>query len=462
MPFSFRCLQMRDAGKDKMVSNKRTPSLFRQIAVRLAIVTLIFALVDVGLVVFTYSRQPQSLAQELLSLEADKAASQTIGNNPGLEGPPGADRWFASYVDPTLSNPNGATTIHPSPNGGTMIDWTKREKLQNGFRISGLREVNVDGEQRWLYMQFEGSGLKSYVPVIANELIQHVALPLIPLSLMMLLFNIFAVRRVLNPLRKAEEEVDGLDPENMSVRINEPAAPREVTTLVRAVNRALERLDDAMTILRSFTANVAHELRTPLSIMQLSIDQLPKSEQREALLEDNRQMTRLVNQMLDLAQADAKAFETDAVVDLAKVGRQAVSQLAPKAFQAGRDLVFEDCGGAIINGHEEAIYRIYRNLIDNALAHASGNSPIEIAAGPGPRFHVRDHGPGVSEQDAANLFERFWRKDRSSGTGAGLGLGIVRKLAEAHGGTVTIENPRSGGARFVVVFPDPANLRRSK
>ncbi|KAK0349085.1 hypothetical protein LTR94_034595, partial [Friedmanniomyces endolithicus] len=91
----------------------------------------------------------------------------------------------------------------------------------------------------------------------------------------------------------------------MSVRVSEPRAPREVGTLVRAVNRALDRLDESMAVLRGFTANAAHELRTPLSIMQLSLDRLPPGQVRQDLEADTAYMTRLVGQMLDLAQADA-------------------------------------------------------------------------------------------------------------------------------------------------------------
>ncbi|WP_232844215.1 HAMP domain-containing sensor histidine kinase [Allopontixanthobacter sediminis] len=435
------------------LETRQSPTLFRQIASRLAIFTLFFALLDIGIVIFTYSQQPQSLAEELLTMEAEKIESRQVAEAEQFAGPPGASRWFASYVDGDASSSENGTLRQPSPNAGTLMDWTRREELAQGFRISGVRSVVVGGDRRWLFMQFEGRGIRPYVPVIANELLQHVALPLVPLSVLMLLFNILAVRRVLNPLRRAEADVDRLDPENMALRISEPTEPREVATLVRAVNRALERLEESMGILRSFTANAAHELRTPLSIMQLALDELPSGRQREELLADNRQMTRLVNQMLDLAQADAKAFETGARVDLADVGRKAVAQLASVAFNAGSELSFADFGEAVTKGHEEAIFRIYRNLIDNALVHAPDGTLVEVSAGPGPQLCVRDHGPGIAAEDIPQIFDRFWRKNRQDSVGAGLGLGIVQRLAQAHGGTVIAENAPDGGAIFTVSFP---------
>ncbi|MEP7004750.1 MAG: HAMP domain-containing sensor histidine kinase [Sphingomonas bacterium] len=412
---------------------------------------MLFALLDVAIVVFTYSSQPESLAQELLTLEAGKAQSATALAPDFLAGPPGAEHWSARYIDQredVAALPDIGLVSAP----GTLMDWTRRERVAGGYRISGVRSVVQDGQRRWLFMQFEGDGIRPYVPVIANEIVQHVALPLIPLSALLLLFNIVAVRRVLTPLKRAEAEVDALDPQNGLSRLSEMTEPREVNTLVRAVNRALTRLDESMAILRGFTANAAHELRTPLSIMQLSLDRLPPSEVRDELQADTQHMTRLVGQMLDLAQADVLAVEGRSPVDLAEIGREVVAAMAPKVFEAHRDLRFEAIGETSVLGHAEAIYRIYRNLIDNALAHAPGETPIDVTAGPGPQLSVRDYGHGIADEDLPHIFERFWRKDRRKTDGAGLGLGIVQRLAQAHGGAISVENAPAGGALFRVTF----------
>ncbi len=455
MRYSRRLRFVRSNPMDRAGNGKRSPAgptLFRQIATRLAAFTLLFALLDVGIVVFTYSSQPESLAQELLTLEANKAERSTLLVPDQLAGPQGAEHWAARYVEPEAQAGMAASRSRAAAPAGVLMDWTRRESIRGGYRISGVRSVVQDGQQRWLFMQFEGDGIRPYMPVIANEIVQHVVLPLIPLSLLLLLFNIFAVRRVLRPLRRAEMEVDALDPGNALLRLSEAHEPREVNALVRAVNRALTRLDETMAILRSFTANAAHELRTPLSIMQLSLDKLPPSPLRDDLQADIQHMTRLVSQMLDLAQADAMAIEPQTPVDLADIGRDIVAALAPKVFEAQRDLRFKSIGDTRALGHAEAIYRIYRNLIDNALAHAPGDTPIEVTAGPGPQLSVRDYGPGIADEDLPQIFERFWRKDRRKTDGAGLGLGIVQRLAQAHGGAITVENAPGGGALFQVTF----------
>ncbi|CAN5298074.1 hypothetical protein BH10PSE13_BH10PSE13_15480 [soil metagenome] len=432
-------------------SRKAGPSLFRQIAVRLAFLTLVFAVLNIAIVVITYSRQPESLAQELLSLEATRiAASPDVADV--REGPPGSSHWKLRYLDKPTAHDLDHDLSHDR---AALVDWTQRERTNDGQRITGVRTIHQNGRRRWLFMQFEGDGLRPYLPVIVNEILQHAVLPLVPLSLLMLAFNILAVRRVLDPLRHAEEEVDGLDPDTMAARLSEPFAPREVHTLVCAFNRALGRLDEAVATLRTFTANAAHELRTPLAIMQLGIDRLPKGRDRDELSRDNLYMTRLVGQMLDLAQADALMIDDAHKVDLAETAREVVAALAPKAFEQDRDLRFEQSGEAFALGHEEAIQRIMRNLVDNALAHATGDDPVEIVAGPGPQFSVRDHGPGIPTTDRERIFERFWRGDRRTSNGAGLGLGIVRRLVEAHNGTIEVVDGPGGGALFRVRLQPP-------
>ncbi|MGU0224813.1 hypothetical protein, partial [Klebsiella pneumoniae] len=119
---------------------RRPPTLFRQIAARLAAFTLLFAALDVGIVVFTYSRQPESLAQELLTLEAAKAPAGGVLSPDLLAGPPGAESWSARYVEP--GSPELRRVGQAGIDGAsTLVDWTRREQTPHGYRISGVRAI---------------------------------------------------------------------------------------------------------------------------------------------------------------------------------------------------------------------------------------------------------------------------------------------------------------------------------
>ncbi len=414
-------------------------TLFNLIMRRLALLVLVFALLDVLIVVATYLHHPESLSQRLLNIEAERVA--TLADPAVAPVPAGIANWSAQFIRPGTAA------------DADLIDSTRRERIDGGYRISGVRQVDGGGASRWLFLRFDAIGARPFLPVIWREVIDHVAVPLAPLSLLLLFCSIVSVRSLLVPLQRAEAEITRLDPDDMAMRLSVPAEPRELNTAIRAANHVLERVDASLTNLRDFTANAAHELRTPLSIMHLSLDRLPDSSIKIELQAGTDQMTRLVDQMLDMAQADAFVVDDPQDVDLAAVGRAVITQLAPKSFIIGRELAFDDLGNTVTRGHAEAIFRIYRNLIDNALLHAPSDTPIRISAGPGPQISVRDQGPGIPEADQPHLFKRFWRKNRSNSQGAGLGLGIVHRLVDAHSGSITVETPADGGALFRVIFP---------
>ncbi|KJS39039.1 MAG: hypothetical protein VR74_03355 [Hyphomonas sp. BRH_c22] len=426
----------------------KRPSLFRQITVRLAIFAVIFALVDVGIVVFTYLSQPQTLAQELLDLEVSRLDPDDVRQRTNRANPSAGLRWSYELVEPLGADADRAADDPAS----RLIDWTKREQIPGGYRITGLRSVEHEGEATWIRLEFEGRGLSPFSEVIGREIVQHVALPLVPLSILLLVFNALAVRSVLKPLFEAEQQALDMDPGKPDQRLSVSAAPREITTLVDALNGAFERLDKSVATLRDFTGFAAHEMRTPLSIMLLTAGKLPAGETRQQLIEDIRSMSRLVGQLLELAQAEALILADPPVVNLAEIGKAVFSALEEVASARGQSLKFTDLGNSDALAHPEAVYRIYRNLIDNAIAHAPSDKPIEVTAGPGPTISVQDFGPGIPLPDRTRIFEKFWQGGTRGDGGAGLGLGIVKRLADALGAEVTLDCPATGGATFSVTF----------
>lgn len=441
-------------------------SLFRQIATRLAILMAIFAVLDVAIVVPMYAFDEQALAEDFIGRQARRIARarNTLpappveGFNPAaVRAPFGVTEWGFVIVDgalnPVYRQNEGAVPGAASWPSLSTLDWTRRDSTKEGVRISGVRRLDGEAGTYWVLIHAHPAGSAAYWPVIGQELLEHVALPLLPLTLLLLVFSVQVVRRTLSPLEAAAAEVDALDPSRMEARLSTPSASREVYALVTAVNRALGRLQHAMTTLKSFTADAAHELRTPLSVLRLRIESLPEGASKTRLGEDVQAMTRLVNQMLDLAQADALRLDEAGEIDLYDLASTTVAQVAPHAFSSGHDIELVDQGGGRVHGHADALGRALRNLIENAIHHTSGGAPIEVIVGPGTRFAVRDHGPGLPIEDRDRIFDRFWRKSRSGPVGAGLGLGIVRSIVEAHGGSVEAGHAPGGGAIFTCTFP---------
>lgn len=438
----------------------RAPSLLRQIAVRLTALMAIFAVLDVAIVVSMYAFDRQALAEDFIEQQADRvdrALAVSPGSVADLRDPIGVSTWNYIVVDARLApvlqrHGPSPQTLSMWPDASTL-DWTRRSIAGTGTQVTGARRFSGEAGPYWILIEAHVSTPAAYWPVIGQELLEHVALPLVPLTLLLLVFSLQVVRRMLAPLEAAAREVDGLDPSRMDARLSAPQGSHEVGILVSAVNRALDRWRDAMLLLKSFTADAAHELRTPLSVLRLRIDALPDSPGKSRLGEDIQAMTRLVNQMLDQAQADVLPTELPEEISLHDLAAATVTQIAPHAFACGHDIQLVDQGGSPIRGHGEALGRALRNLVENAIRHTPAGRPIEVIVGPGPRLSVRDHGDGLSPGEAEKMFDRFWRRSRSGDTGAGLGLGIVRAIVEAHGGAVTAQNAPGGGALFLCEFP---------
>jgi two-component system, OmpR family, sensor kinase len=182
----------------------------------------------------------------------------------------------------------------------------------------------------------------------------------------------------------------------------------------------------------------------------LRVDALEPGPEKNALREDVAAMTRLVNQMLDLAQADTLDAQVHRTVDLASLARDVVSRLLPVAVARGCDIELIDHGGGAVKGHPEALERVLTNLIDNALAHSPRDRSIDVIVGPGRSLVVRDRGPGFSPSSAEHLFRRFWRGAAPGRTGAGLGLAIAQSILSRHGATISADNAADGGAVFTI------------
>jgi signal transduction histidine kinase len=239
--------------------------------------------------------------------------------------------------------------------------------------------------------------------------------------------------------------------------------PGELRTLAEAFNGMADHLDREDRLRRNLVADVAHELRTPLAILQGSTEALldgvdqPTPEVLGSLNDEVTRLRRLVGDLETLAAAEAAGLRprTDPV-DLVDVAASAADLLRPLADDRGSTLSVDVEPAAVI-GDADRLHQIVVNLISNALKFTPPGGAISISTrsdGTTASLEVVDNGPGIPEQDLPHVFERFWRgANGDKASGSGIGLAVVAELVAAHHGTVTAGNLPGGGARLTVTIP---------
>ena len=285
---------------------------------------------------------------------------------------------------------------------------------------------------------------------IVADFLRTVGWITLPILLILLVIDIVIFRRALLPLVQASERARSISPTRTDIRLPLDGMPREILPLVQSVNQALDRLEHGFSAQREFVADAAHELRTPLTVLRTRIDTLADQPAVQSLRRDIDGISRVINQLLDVAELDTYVVAPGEKTDLHEICSEVVELIAPLALVQGKDIALSSANGPVwVAGDREMLYRAVRNLTENAINHTPKGTTVEIVVDPAGAVSVLDDGPGISEDQQEHLFQRFWRADRRK-VGAGLGLAIVQRIAQAHGGTITAGNHLRGGAQFTL------------
>jgi len=267
---------------------------------------------------------------------------------------------------------------------------------------------------------------------------------------------------VLRPIRLLSETARSITESDLSRRIRSEGDD-EIADLARTFNEMLDRLEEAFATQRAFVDDAGHELRTPITVIRgqlevLGDDPQERQETIQLVTGELDRMSRIVEDLLVLARAEQSDFIQKHPIDLAEF----VDELAVKASSlSGRPVALEAPDPAVVQGDRQRLTQAVMNLIRNAFEHTSPEVDVSLGAqanGTWTRIWVGDNGPGIPFEEQQRLFERFARGGlgRRRTEGAGLGLSIVRAIAEGHGGNVELETGVQG-SKFTIVIPTSGN-----
>jgi two-component system, OmpR family, sensor kinase len=271
-----------------------------------------------------------------------------------------------------------------------------------------------------------------------------------------------AAGRVLAPLRELRDATRSITATDLTQRIDVDSDD-EIAELSRTFNEMLDRLDDAFTSQREFIRDAGHELRTPITVIRghlelLAAGQEDPAERAETIAvvtDELDRMSRFVADLMLLARAERPDFLEYETVDVDELTREL---LAKAQSLATREWTLEETGRGRIVADRQRLTQAVMNLADNAAHHTDEGGPIAIGTSVNARearLWVRDSGPGIDPAEREEIFERLARGRRARGSyeGAGLGLAIVRAIAEAHGGRIELRSEPGAGAEFELVVP---------
>ena len=286
------------------------------------------------------------------------------------------------------------------------------------------------------------------------------------LSLLGGVITFFISGHALKPLCDFSKKIEEVQAQNLSDSRIEENKFSELNQLSVSYNKMLERLSEAFKMQRQFTANAAHELRTPLAVMQLQIDLYNSSKHPDndtsaqqtisMITEQTERLSKMVRTLLDMSELQTIARDEE--IAIAALVEEVLADLEPLAQEKGINLI-EKCDNVLLMGSDILIYRLVYNLVENAIKYNfSGGTVTVTATQQNSQLHltVEDTGNGIPEELKERIFEPFFRLDKSRSRelgGVGLGLALVREIVRVHNGSILVKNNTNSGTTFEVIFP---------
>ena len=387
--------------------------------------------------------------------QMERMHRQMMGQMPMMAG---VDMWTGMGLRVIVADTSGRVWVDT---GGNL----KGERLSSAALAQAV-PIDVDGRRvGFVLVTPLGSG-NTPEALFLQTVTRAVLLVSLGMGLLSLIIAAFIARQITAPLRRLAGAAYRVARGDLSVRVPVKGED-DLARVGLAFNRMAVALERQRHLRRQLMNDIAHELRTPLSVIQAHVEALidgvfpPTPENLRPIHEQTLLLRRLVEDLRELALAEAgelKMAQDD--LDMVRVIRRAVGSMRPTAEQKGVTLQ-EDIRGATLptRGDAQRLEQVLLNLLSNAVRHTPPGGTVTVRAWQerGRVYvQVRDTGPGIPPEDLPHVFERFWRGDRSRSRetgGTGLGLAIARRWVEAHGGRIWAESPPGQGAIFTFALP---------
>jgi signal transduction histidine kinase len=449
----------------------RFRSLQLRLAVRLALLYIAATAIVVGVLIYRAYDTAGTLNDRELSLRAADLAQYVSVDSKGVARlylPPKVEAAYEAAAGNdifAIRGPGGRViAASPSSFGGLVTAWPDATDDPTYFHLNDLGvgsqdyyglSLSVDSAAGPLAISVaRAAGADALIHSLLREFVLDIAWLIPPLVMVTVAIGMLAIRGGLKPVREVSEMAATIGPNTTSIRLPDEHIPSEITPLVCAMNRALDRLEQGFVVQRQFTANAAHELRTPLAIITAALDAMEGNAELTKLKADVGRMNRLVEQLLRVARLDAVALDVSDTIDLNEIATSIVASMAPWAVAHERTIAF---GGpdqpVLVKGNAHAIADAIRNLVENGVTHSPSRAEVTVNTHPDGSVSVADQGPGIPEEDRQRIFERFWRGKGAASQGAGLGLAIVTEIMKAHRGSTRVEEGPNGGVIVTLGFP---------
>ena len=438
---------------------KPAPSLRARLTGALLLAVLAFAALQAAVTYRTARAETEALFDAQMQRIA-LSLSGSLGAGALSDDAPAADTPAAREMIIQIWRADGVM-LYRSPQGRllppqTVIGFSDTVAGGEPYRIYALRTATQVVQ---VAQQTEARGR------MAGQLALRAVLPVALLAPVLMLIVWWVVGRAIGPIERVRRQVAARRPDDLGP-LPTAGLPAEVRPLVGEMNGLLTRLSAAWDALTHFTADAAHELRSPLAALRLqaqSLQRAPDDATRaiasERLLAGIDRATRLVEQLLALARQEAAGEGAELVsLDLTALARNALADAEPEATRQDIGLTLEAPSAPVVMRVDEAALAVLlRNLLGNALRHTPPGGQVRVGVREEASvidLTVEDSGPGIAPDERARVLDRFYRVPGTPGHGSGLGLAIVRAIAERHGAALTLDaSPTLGGLRVMLRWP---------